>query len=221
MKRNHIGLALAALIALGAALILPSCGHDQRLVSMTLSPSGGYTFEGYGAQGTFTALGTFVHPPQTKDVTDQVTWSLDIANFGTITQTGQITYTRTDGCGSGLVTATASPGGGLPTGGSVVLATAPVMGVNNGNSSCGGGGNTSTLTVQVAGGNGTVTSNPNGISCPSTCIATFTVGNSILLTATLGTGSSSVGWEGCTTQSGDQCSITIPSSGATVTATFQ
>src|SRR5208337_5165089 len=143
------------------------------------------------------------------------------ANFGTITQSGTITYLRTDGCGSGDVTATASPGGSLPTSGSVVIGTAPVKGANDGTSSCGGGGNTSTLTVQVEGGNGSVASNPEGISCPGSCIATFNVGNSVLLTASLGSGSSSVLWAGCTTQSGKQCSSTIPTSGATVTATFQ
>ena len=34
MKRSYIGLALGVLVAVGAALSLPSCGHDQKLVSL-------------------------------------------------------------------------------------------------------------------------------------------------------------------------------------------
>ena len=136
MKGRYVGLAMGALVALAVLLSFPSCGHDQKLVSIALQPSGGFVFEGYGAQGQFTALGNFIHPPQTKDVTNEVVWKIDIANFGTLTQTGQITYTRTDGCGSGNVTATASPGGSLPTAGSVFFGTAPVKGVNDGTSNC-------------------------------------------------------------------------------------
>ena len=43
MKRSYIGLALGALVAVGAALSLPSCGHDQKLVSLEIQP-GTFTF---------------------------------------------------------------------------------------------------------------------------------------------------------------------------------
>jgi hypothetical protein len=76
------------MLVFSAAIIVPSCGHDQKLVSIALQPSGGFVFEGFGAQGQFTALGTFIHPPETKDITNQLAWKLDIANFATVTQTG-------------------------------------------------------------------------------------------------------------------------------------
>ena len=38
MKRSFIGLALGALVAVGAMLSLPSCGHDQKLVSLQVQP---------------------------------------------------------------------------------------------------------------------------------------------------------------------------------------
>jgi hypothetical protein len=38
MKRSYIGLAMGALVAVGAALSLPSCGHNQKLVSITIQP---------------------------------------------------------------------------------------------------------------------------------------------------------------------------------------
>ncbi len=115
---------------------LLNCARDQQLVSITLQPTEGFVFEGLNAQGQFTALGTYEHPPETKDITNKVVWTLDIANFGTLTQTGQITYTRTDGCGSGNVTATFYKNASNPTAGSVGTASSPVKGVNDGTGSC-------------------------------------------------------------------------------------
>ena len=65
-------------------------------------------------------------------------------------------------------------------------------------------------------GNGTVTSNPAGINCGSTCSATFNSGTVITLTATPAAGSTFVGWSG----TGCSGAITLTSS-TTCTATFQ
>jgi len=125
--------SIAVLMVVGATLMSqPSCARSQQLVAITLQPSGGFVFEGYNAAGQFTAYGSFIHPPETKDISDKVVWTLDIANFGTITQTGLVTYTRTDGCGSGLVNATYNNPPGNPSG-SVILGSAPVSGWNNAN----------------------------------------------------------------------------------------
>src|ERR1700741_3207378 len=125
------------LVAGGVSLLsLSSCARDQKLVSIAVQPSQGFVFEGYGAQGQFTALGTYIHPPETKDITNKVVWSLNIANFGTLTQTGQITYTRSDGCGSGQVTATFYSDPGNHSAGYVVLGSAPVKGVLDGATPC-------------------------------------------------------------------------------------
>ncbi|MBV8053232.1 MAG: hypothetical protein JOZ80_18740 [Acidobacteriaceae bacterium] len=117
------------------AVILPSCGSNQKLVSITLQPSGGFVFEGFGATGQFTAIGTYIHPPVSKDITKEVVWSLDIENFATLTQTGLITYTRADGCGSGNVTAThhSDPG---HSDDAVLVGTAPVKGGKDGTQGC-------------------------------------------------------------------------------------
>jgi hypothetical protein len=124
------------MLVFSAAMIVPSCGHDQKLVSIALQPSGGFVFEGFGAQGQFTALGTFIHPPETKDITNQLVWKLDIANFANVTQTGLITYIRTDGCGSGNVTATHYSNPSNPTAGEAIVASAPVKGTNDGSGKC-------------------------------------------------------------------------------------
>jgi len=134
MKRKWLGIAV--LVAIAAVLVdTPSCARDQKLVSITLSPSGGFVFPGFGATGQFTAYGSFIHPPETKDVTGEVVWTIDIQNFGTINQQGVITYQRNDGCGSGLVNATYNNAPGNPSG-SVVVGSAPVSGANATTQAC-------------------------------------------------------------------------------------
>ena len=130
-------ISVAGLIFVAAVLLTePSCARPQQLVAINLTPTLGFVFEGYGAQGQFTAWGTYIHPPETKDITDEVVWSLDIAYFGTLTQTGLITYTRTDGCGSGNVTATWYSNPSDPEAGSAISGSAPVSGGMNALPSC-------------------------------------------------------------------------------------
>ncbi len=117
------------------AIMVPSCGHDQQLTSIEVRPAG-FVFAGFGAQGQFTAIGTYIHPPQTKDITTQVVWKIDIANFATITQMGLVTSTRSDGCGSGNVTATHYSNPSNPSAGTVIMGSATVKGANDGTTTC-------------------------------------------------------------------------------------
>jgi hypothetical protein len=76
------------------------------------------------------------------------------------------------------------------------------------------------LTVLPAGtGTGTVTSSPTGISCGTTCSASYATGTTIALTAVAASGSSFTGWSGCTTQSGNTCTVLL-SGPISVTPTF-
>lgn len=76
------------------------------------------------------------------------------------------------------------------------------------------------LTVTKAGtGSGTVTSSPTGISCGSTCSASFGTGSTVTLTATASSGSAFASWSGCTSVSGNTCTVTM-SAVTGVTATF-
>jgi hypothetical protein len=79
---------------------------------------------------------------------------------------------------------------------------------------------TRTLTVtKGGGGTGTVTSNPTGIDCGSTCSHNFDDGTSVTLTAAASAGSSFTGWSGdCTGSS--TCSLTM-SAAHSATATFE
>jgi PKD repeat protein len=76
------------------------------------------------------------------------------------------------------------------------------------------------LTVTPTGsGSGTVTSDPAGINCPTTCSASFPVGTFVLLTGTAAPGSSFNGFTGCDSSLYGQCGLSMLSSKA-VTARF-
>ena len=82
------------------------------------------------------------------------------------------------------------------------------------------------LTVTEAGtGTGTVTSNPTGINCPTTCSASFESGSQVVLTATAGTGSTFTSFSANCVPANPQtsppsCTVSTATSGVTVTATF-
>ena len=76
------------------------------------------------------------------------------------------------------------------------------------------------LTVNKTGtGSGTVTSNPAGIDCGSTCSADFTPNTVVTLTATPTAGSLFSGWSGACTGSANTCPVTMDAA-KNVTATF-
>lgn len=210
MNRGYIGFALGALVAVGAVMSLPSCGHDQKVVGVTIQPST-FTFLTQAGQEQYTATATYIHPPATKDVTSQAVWKVDdgVVNINA----GLVSPDPSLGCGGGTISATIPAG----TGGSsnVLTGYATVTVDNPADSLCPGGGTMATLAVGVVGA-GTVTSLPAAISCPGTCIATYSVGASVLLTAS----SVNVNWGNCPGASSNTCAVTIPTGGTAVTATF-
>ncbi len=123
--RRRLGLALIlAVTMLGAG-----CGSSQQLVGITIEPS----TETFGSASTpvqedaglnvqLRALGTYVHPPATKDITNQVTWVSNTPQMVTVTSTGLITATG-QACGNTLISATViknSTDAGLSSPGAVV-----------------------------------------------------------------------------------------------------
>jgi hypothetical protein len=77
-----------------------------------------------------------------------------------------------------------------------------------------------TLTVTKAGsGSGTVTSNPSGINCGTTCDAPFNSNTVVTLTATAATGSVFSGWSGSGCSGTGTCQVTM-NQARSVTATF-
>jgi hypothetical protein len=229
MKRGWIGLAMSVLVALGAFLSLPSCGHDRQLTGITISPTT-VIFPSPDAEPVdFIATGTYIHPPSTEDITSQVTWSTDVTSLLGFTyggsSVGEITSVLNGSCGIAAVWASAPQGTG-GSGNIVVSAPSNVTVNNTANPLCPGGSSTSgELVVTPAGaGAGVVTSSPPGISCPGTaCGFAFTPpGNVVTLTATPGTNSTFAGFSGggCATDA-NPCTVTVPSGSLlNVTATF-
>jgi len=96
---NRRFLSIVFLIATATVLLnTTSCGFNQHLVSIQVEPPGA-TFNSVGASIVFKAMGTYEHPPETKDITNIVTWSVDSQNLVTITNTSQVTALSI--CGSG------------------------------------------------------------------------------------------------------------------------
>ncbi len=223
MKRSHVGLAFGALVVMGAVLSLPSCGHDQKLTGIQVQPTN-YTFLIADKNQTtpYRAYGTYIHPPATKDITDQVTWAVDgLANVVAMVSPPGTVNTE-GGCGVSDVRATAPEG----TGGSsnIVVGYATVTVDDPDVAYCpGGSSQQATLAILLAGsGEGTVASVPAGlITCPGSCGAQVTIGNLVVLSATPNSGHTFVSWNGCTPQNpSTTCSLSMPAGGILVSATF-
>ena len=216
MLRNAAMAAVALVLVSGL-----SCARNQHLVSIQVLPTGTVTF-GSGVQdpsnfANFQAFGTYEHPPQTKNITSQVSWSAvipGIVGFQTVGAFEQIGPSG-GGCGNTSVTATFTDSGN-------VVISNPGQIVINGPSSqgCTPAGPQPILTVAFAGkGAGQVTSSVLNCQSPSSCTATLTYGEQVTLTeSTTGT---FAGWSGCTSISpdGTMCDVTILNN-LTVIASF-
>lgn len=229
---NGKWLGIVVLVTAAALLFsLSSCGHSQELVSIqvqppveTLGAPNVPVIDNAGAQVQLRALGTYVHPPVTKDITNQVTWTSNTPQMFTVDSTGLLTATG-ETCGGTLVSATVttnSSAGGLSSSGALVTGymTANVVCFTG---SSGGGTGSPVLTLTFAGnGAGTVTSSPSGLSCasPSPCLAQFASGTVVTLTATPTGSSQFASWLNCDTPaSTNPCTVTLTAN-QTVTVTF-
>ena len=195
------GVQLCALASL-LLLFLVSCAHKQQLVSISIQPaSASFNTPSPVAQVQFTALGSYIHPPVTKDITTQVTWKTDIPQL--ITVSGGLVSPTGNGCGVADISASKTQGGNL------IIGYATVAVKDSTNPSC----SQAVLTVTLSGpsGSGAIVSSPPGIDCPSkTCGALFGIGTSIVLTETPAAGHTFGGWTNCTpTSAANSCSLVL------------
>ncbi len=228
MKGKWLRITLLVAAA-GGTLAAVSCAHDQQLVSIQIQPSvetvGATNIPvslNAGSQVQLRALGSYIHPPVTKDITNQVTWASNDTQMFTVSSSGMLTATG-NACGGTLVSATVTTNtstGGLSSQGAIVT------GYMTANVVCYEGGGTGAgpaVTVTFAGtGTGIVTSNPVGLSCssPNPCVTEFADGTPITLTATPTGSSQSASWTNCPiTTNTNVCSFTIEEN-TTVIATF-
>lgn len=103
MKRKNIALTVCSLAIF---LFVLGCGHDQQLVSIAVSPSA----TSVGPLGAvipvqLTAYGTYIHPPKTANITNQVKWTTSVADVATVNSSGLVLPTGI-ACGTTNITAT-------------------------------------------------------------------------------------------------------------------
>ncbi len=222
MIRKWLGVSALAVIAL-VLLNTSSCARSQKLQAITIAPSAFTYFNPAtpGVQQTpipLTAYGSYIHPPETKDITNQVTWTSDNSLVADVSNTGQLTAGIV--CGIANISATMYTSG--DTSGNLVVGTMTTTVEGSASQGCPQGTATHNLSVSVTAGaaDGTISSSPAGITCGSTCTATFPANSSVSLTAVPSNGKSFLGWGGgCTSVSVNTCTVTLDSD-TTVTASF-
>lgn len=214
MIRKWFGLG--CLIATGMALLsLASCARGRKLTSINIMPGNG-TFANIDPALYFTykAYGTYIHPPQTLDITSQVSWQTDNPQVVQFTSPGVISPNTNCGVAQIYATMHNSSNDVVSNQVSITVDGPASLGCPQGNV-------TFNLSLDVTGGaNGVITSSPAGIDCGSTCSAPFPAESSVALTASPNTGHSFGGWgTGCTSISGTTCNVTM-SADVTISATF-
>jgi hypothetical protein len=226
MNRKRLGrwIGVFGLVASAVWLMtLSSCARSQQLTGITISPSA-FTYFAPAAPGLspnaipLTAYGTFIHPPETKNITSQVTWASNQTLVAVVSSSGVLTAGTA--CGTADISATyytdGNPSGNLMVGFMTVTVEGPAS------EGCPTGTSTQNLSVDVTSGaaDGTIVSSPAGIDCGATCSAAFATGSSVALTATPNAGHAFLGWaSGCTSSSATTCNVTMDSD-VIVTASF-
>ncbi|MBO0911004.1 MAG: Ig-like domain-containing protein [Acidobacteria bacterium] len=204
-----------------------SCAHDQQLQSIEVRPAA----ETFGASNIpvtadaglsvqLRALGHYIHPPVTKDITSQVAWSSDDVQMVTIDSTGLLTATGNT-CGSSLVSATVQTNsdlGGRSSSGAIVTGTMTA------NVVCfTGSGSNLALTISFLGsGTGTVTVVPSSALCTQTCSLSFSPGAGPITLTAAATSGTFRGWStNCPpTTDPNVCTIASLTADTTIDATF-
>jgi len=229
MIRKWLSLIVLVVVASGF-LSLSSCGHDQQLVSIQVQP----TVQTFGASNIpvdqdiglhvqLSALGSYIHPPVTKDITSQVTWASSTTQVVTVDSTGLMTVTGA-ACGGSLVSATFNTNtsaGGISSSGALVAGYMTANVVCYTGSGTGAG---PAVTVAFGGtGSGTVSTSPTGLVCtaPTPCVDSFPAGTVLTLTATPTAPSTSASWGGTcpSPTTSNVCTFTVEAN-TTLTATF-
>jgi len=113
-------------LALPLLLLVLSCGHGQTLNSIEVTPTTGDA-QGVGGRFQLTAIGSFQRPRETRDITTQVSWSVDTPQVVSVSSSGLVVTTAT--CGRANVTAVAHPD--LTNNGSDIVSNAFTVTVHN------------------------------------------------------------------------------------------
>lgn len=199
-------------------LSLSSCAHNQHLVSINILPGNGTFFSvDPSAFFLYKAYGTYIHPPKTVDITNQVTWQSSNPLVAHFTAPGVVSPNL--GCGVAPIFATMhdSPNDIVSNEVSITVDGPASQG-------CPQSTATNILTVTVSPvTDGNVLSSPGGINCGATgtptCSAQFSTNSSVVLSETPAAGHSFLGWSGACSGTVSTCTVFV-NTNLTVTATF-
>jgi hypothetical protein len=126
----RFGMVVASVVCLVG---LTSCAHEQQLVSISIQPKA----EIFGAANIpvsanagstiqLRAIGNYIHPPVSKDITNQVAWTSNTTDLVMVDPaTGLITATGL-ACGDALISATVKTDksiGNISSSGAIVTGT--------------------------------------------------------------------------------------------------
>lgn len=216
MIRKWFGVT-ALIVAASSLLSLSSCARNQHLVSIQIQPGNG-TFGAVDPSAFFQyrAYGTYIHPPKTVDITDQVTWQSDNPQVAQFTAPGTVSPNTSCGVAQIFATMHDSPNDIVSNLVSITVDGPVSLG-------CPQGTATNILSVNLSNGtDGSITSSPAGINCGNggtICAVAFSSGSTVSLTATPLSGHSFGGFTGCTSGVGNTCTVTM-NGDVTVTASF-
>src|SRR5689334_18675726 len=105
MNRKWFGIATLLVTAV-VLFNLSSCARSRKLEAITVNPQGttitlGGVGDKLGVQ--FTAIGSYIHPPENRDITSTAVWTTDSPDIITVdpTHPGLVTTTGF-GCGTNL-----------------------------------------------------------------------------------------------------------------------
>jgi hypothetical protein len=89
MKRRRVSWWVVVL-TVAAVLSVAGCGFKRKLVAITVLPDGA-TLGGPGLQIQFKAVGSYIHPPDSRDITNSVAWESAAPQVISIDETGLAT----------------------------------------------------------------------------------------------------------------------------------
>jgi len=214
MIRKWFGIT-ALIIAASSLLSLSSCARNQHLVSINIQPGNG-TFGAVDPSAFFLykAYGTYIHPPKTVDITNQVTWQTDNPQVAQFTSPGTVSPNTSCGVAQIFASMHDSPN-------DIVSNLVSITVDGPASSGCPQGTATNILSVNVTGGaaDGTITSNPAGVTCGSICSAAFASGSSVSLTASPIGSHNFLSWVGCPSPNGNTCTVAM-NGNVSVSASF-
>jgi List-Bact-rpt repeat protein len=208
----------ALVVAAASALSLSSCAHNTHLVGINIIPGNG-TFAAVDPSASFQyrAYGTYIHPPKTVDITNQVTWQSSVPQVAQFTGPGTVSPNTNCGVAPIFATMHDSPNDIISNQVSITVDGPVSLG-------CPQSTATNTLTVTVSPStDGNVLSSPGAINCGesgnTTCSAQFSTNSSVVLTETPAPGHSFLGWSDACSGTVSTCTVFM-STNLTVTATF-